>query len=241
MPATTAGSGAGLGSELYSGSQRCSIAAPSAPRRPNPQSLAAPDLCRVVAAIHARGWCLGTGGNFSVALHHDPVRLLMTRSGCDKRALTPEDLLVVGPDGLPLQGETGTPSAEAPLHAAVASLRSAGSILHTHSVWGTLLGRHHLAAGGFAISGFEMLKGLEGVDTHTSEAFVPVVANSQDMRALAREVERVLTERPRSHGFLIAGHGLYTWGASLEMAHRHVEIFEFLFDCVGRTTDLRMS
>jgi ribulose-5-phosphate 4-epimerase/fuculose-1-phosphate aldolase len=27
---------------------------------------------------------------------------------------------------------------------------------------------------------------------------------------------------------------MYTWGADLEEARRQVEIFEFLFECIGR-------
>ena len=36
---------------------------------------------------------------------------------------------------------------------------------------------------------------------------------------------------PEVHGYLIAGHGLYTWGRSVEEACRHVEAFEFLLAC----------
>jgi ribulose-5-phosphate 4-epimerase/fuculose-1-phosphate aldolase len=32
-------------------------------------------------------------------------------------------------------------------------------------------------------------------------------------------------------GYLIAGHGLYAWGASVDDALRHVEAFECLFEC----------
>jgi methylthioribulose-1-phosphate dehydratase len=32
-------------------------------------------------------------------------------------------------------------------------------------------------------------------------------------------------------GYLIAGHGLYAFGADLAAAERHVEAFEFLFSC----------
>ncbi len=39
--------------------------------------------------------------------------------------------------------------------------------------------------------------------------------------------------RPPFHGFLLAGHGLYTWGCDLEEARRHVEIYEFLFQVEG--------
>jgi ribulose-5-phosphate 4-epimerase/fuculose-1-phosphate aldolase len=41
--------------------------------------------------------------------------------------------------------------------------------------------------------------------------------------------------RPPFHGFLLSGHGLYTWGRDLAEARRHIEIHEFLFEVVGRT------
>ena len=81
-----------------------------------------------------------------------------------------------------------------------------------------------------------MLKGLDGVDTHEAEVFVPVVENSQDMHALSTRVVELLAEWPSANGFLIGGHGLYTWSRTIEDARRHVEIFEFLFECVGRKT-----
>lgn len=196
-------------------------------------------LCRVVAELAAQGWCQGTGGNFSIALARRPPRLLITRSGVHKRHLTPDDLMIIGPEGQPAGGETGRPSAEALLHARIVAATGAGSVLHVHSVPDTLLGEHFADRGGFVLRGYEMLKGLEGITTHEAEVFVPVLRNSQDMPALAGEVDRLLAERPgRSvlHGFLLAGHGLYAWGASLEQAHRHVEIFEFLFDCAARRT-----
>jgi len=37
-----------------------------------------------------------------------------------------------------------------------------------------------------------------------------------------------------THGFLLSAHGLYTWGEDVAQAHRHVEIFEFLLETVGR-------
>ena len=37
------------------------------------------------------------------------------------------------------------------------------------------------------------------------------------------------------HGYLVAGHGLYAWGRNMKEAHRHVEAFEFLFDCALRS------
>lgn len=193
-------------------------------------------LCRVVAELAAQGWCQGTGGNFSVTLDREPLRLLITRSGVHKRHLTPEDLMILGADGRPAEGETAKPSAEALLHTRIVEATGAGSVLHVHSVANTLLGEHFADRGGFVLRGYEMLKGLEGVATHEAEVFVPVLRNSQDMPVLAEEVGRLFAERPGVHGFLLAGHGLYTWGAGLEQARRHVEIFEFLFECAARRT-----
>jgi methylthioribulose-1-phosphate dehydratase len=193
-------------------------------------------LCEVVRELAAQGWCQGTGGNFSATLSREPLRLLLTRSGIHKRHLAPGDLMVVGPGGRDEEGETARPSAEAALHTAIVERTGAASVLHVHSVANTLLGEHWASRGGLTLRGYEMLKGLEGIATHEAEVFVPVLRNSQDIPALADEVDRLLEDRPRTHGFLLAGHGLYTWGETLGQAHRHVEIFEFLFECVARRT-----
>lgn len=195
---------------------------------------AARDLAGRVSRIHARGWCDGTAGNFSVVVSDDPLRLLITPSGLDKAGLTAADLLLVGADGMPVDGAPGKPSAETALHLALLQVSGARAILHTHSVWNTLLGEHFLVRGELRLTGYEMLKGIEGIESHSEELVVPVIANSQDLTRLGAAMQLVLRQSPDLRGLLIAGHGLYAWGRSLDEAHRHVEIFEFLFRLAGR-------
>ncbi len=106
--------------------------------------------------------------------------------------------------------------------------------MHTHSVWSTILSDRHAKRKSMAISGYEMLKGLEGVKTHEHQEWIPIFENSQDIPALAKEVEALLKQDPRPHGFLLRSHGLYTWGEDIAQARRHAEIFEFLLEVVGR-------
>jgi methylthioribulose-1-phosphate dehydratase len=104
--------------------------------------------------------------------------------------------------------------------------------LHTHSIWSTILS--DAPRPGISIAGFEMLKGLSGVGTHEHAEWIPIVDNAQDMNALARTVGETLDRAPAAHAFLLRRHGLYTWGATLADAERHVEILEFLFETIGR-------
>lgn len=171
------------------------------------------------------------GGNFSVRISAEPLRFLISPSGADKGTLTPEMLVLADENGEKRDDGAGKPSAETLLHAVIYEERGAGSVLHTHSVWNTVLSAE--AAGGLELTGYEMLKGLTGVRTHEQTEIVPVLANSQDMPALARRVRAILGVHPEAHGFLLAGHGLYTWGATIAEARRHVEIFEFLFEVEG--------
>jgi len=183
--------------------------------------------------FHSRRWALGTSGNYSAVLRRQSLRLLITSSGLDKSALSPKDFLEIDQHANVLKGK-GKPSAETFLHLAVVRARNAACVLHTHSVWSTLLSERYAAKGGLAISGYEMLKGLEGVKTHQHREWIPTFANDQDIPVLAERVEAELGRDPDPHGFLLSGHGLYTWGEDLVQARRHVEIFEFLFEVVGR-------
>ena len=202
------------------------------PKLINPSAIAT-RLAAIGREFHSRGWALGTSGNYSGVLRRQPLRLLITSSGLDKSTLSAKDFLEIDQHATILKG-SGKPSAESFLHLAVVRARSAGCVLHTHSVWSTLLSQRYAAEGGLAISGYEMLKGLEGVKTHQHREWIPIFANDQDIPSLAAKVEAELSRDPASHGFLLAGHGLYTWGEDLAQARRHIEIFEFLFEVIDR-------
>jgi methylthioribulose-1-phosphate dehydratase len=195
----------------------------------------------VGALFHDRGWSLGTSSNYSIVLGRDPLRLLLTASGKDKRRLKTTDFVVVDGSGRPVGPTTEKPSAETALHTMLAGcLPGVGSVLHTHSVWGTLLSDLHAGTSGLWIEGYEMLKGLSGVSTHEHRECIAVFPNNQDVPALAETVRQQL-ETPDTrvrHGFLIRRHGLYTWGRDLDEARRHVEILEFLFEVLGRRLSL---
>jgi methylthioribulose-1-phosphate dehydratase len=209
-------------------------------------------LCETVRWLGGRGWSPATSGNFSARLDSDPVRALITSSGVDKQALRPEQLMVVDADGGPAPGETLKPSAETLLHTRLYRRDPRiGCVLHTHSVWNTLVGQHYLLHEPLDLRGFELQKGVRGISTHESTIRVPIVPNSQDMSELADRMEELRAREAGLDGaaapcaaFLIAGHGLYTWGfgsgpAAIAEARRHIETFEFLFECVGRRTPFR--
>ena len=190
--------------------------------------------------FHARGWSLGTSSNYSVVTRCEPLELLITASGKDKGNLSRGDFVLVDGEGFPIVADQPKASAETLLHIAIAQQSDVGAVMHTHSIWGTLLSDFYFYDHGFKIEGYEMLKGLAGVTTHEHAEWVPVFDNTQDIPALAERVRQCLknSEPPMQHGFLIRRHGLYTWGGDLDEAKRHIEIFEFLFECVARRLTL---
>lgn len=200
------------------------------------------ELREVGHMLHSRGWSVGTSSNYSVVLARNPLELLLTASGKDKGRLARRDFVRVdgrgqrldrAEDSFPAENK---PSAETLLHVVLAELPDTGAVLHTHSVWGTVLSDRYADEGGLEIEGFEMLKGLEGIRTHDTKITLPIFDNTQDIASLADEVRTRLhdSECPLRHGFLIRKHGLYTWGHDLAAARRHVEVFEFLLECLGR-------
>jgi methylthioribulose-1-phosphate dehydratase len=194
----------------------------------------ADELARAGKEFYRRGWVLGTSGNFSVLLARKPLRICITASGNEKGNLEETHFLELDDDAEILEG-FGRPSAETMLHLTIYRLLpKARSILHTHSVWGTILSDVCFQDGSIVIEGYEMLKGLSGVKTHTHKESVPIIENSQDYIALSHVIDTVIKENKGLHGIYLRRHGLYTWGENVAEAKRHVEIFEFLFEVLGR-------
>lgn len=193
-------------------------------------------LIDIGSLFYQRQWSVGTSSNYSIRLREKPLRVLITASGKDKRALTTDDFVEVDESGQRIGDGEAMPSAETMLHVVALAQPGIGAVLHTHSVWSTILSDRYASKGYLEISGYEMLKGLEGIKTHETTLRIKIFENTQDIAKLAEEVRQLLADpaHPLRYGFLLRRHGLYTWGKDLNTARRHVEILEFLFEVQGR-------
>lgn len=194
-------------------------------------------VCQHAQGFYTQGWLQGTSGNLShrvtiaAASEELPLSFYITASGLDKGSLTPADFIWTTCDATPcLPQETRTPSAECLLHEAIYRYNpTANAIYHIHSPYWTLLSTTlgqltHPTV--FPLPALEMLKGL-GAKSHTEQHSVLTLPNSQYMPELVALLAPYW-EHLTVPGFVLQGHGLYTWGATVFEAKRHVEIFEFL-------------
>ncbi|WP_375739584.1 methylthioribulose 1-phosphate dehydratase [Pseudomonas boanensis] len=185
--------------------------------------------------LYGRGWSPATSSNYSVRLSESQA--LLTVSGKHKGQLGLDDVLATDFDGKSL--EPGKkPSAETLLHTQLYRWKpEIGSVLHTHSVNATVLSRLTLADS-LVFADYELQKAFSGISTHESQVLVPIFDNDQDIARLASKVQPWLDQHPDCVGYLIRGHGLYTWGPRMSDALRQVEAFEFLFECELKTLSI---
>lgn len=203
-------------------------------------SAAVDQLQEIGQIFWQRGWSVGTSSNYSVLLNRNPKELLITASGHDKRKLGRDEFVVVNETGRPIDDSQPRPSAETLLHVVATDQPEVGAVLHTHSIWGTLLSDYYFAQGAVPLEGYEMLKGLEGIRTHETKVSIEIFDNTQDIAALSEVIRGRFADQqnPLQYGFLMRNHGLYTWGRTLADAFRHIEVLEFLFEVAGRKLSL---
>ena len=185
--------------------------------------------------LHAQGWVPATSGNFSSRINAG--QMAITVSGWHKGELSREGIMRADMQGRSLD-EGKRPSAETLLHCQLyQSLPETGAVLHTHSINATLLSRLHKDE--LVLEDYELLKAFNGIDTHESRITLPIFANDQQIPRLAEKVEKYMDSHPPIHGYLIAGHGLYTWGRDIRETLRHLEAFEFLFACEMKLLEIK--
>ncbi|WP_018866877.1 MULTISPECIES: methylthioribulose 1-phosphate dehydratase [unclassified Thioalkalivibrio] len=174
-----------------------------------------------------RGWLPARTGHFSARL--DDRHIVITAPGRSKDLLDAHDFMVVDLEGHRVTG-SGEPGPETFLHI-IMYRRDAqlGAVLHTHSVQGTVLSRQ--VTGSLLLRDYEALRELPGCEHPARGIRIPVFANEPDMQQLAARVDAAMDRDPALAGYLIGGHGLYTWGETVERAMQRTEAFEFMFEC----------
>ena len=192
----------------------------------------------IVATVHTlsqNGWTPATSSNFSSRIKRNDGLIAISKSGADKSSFSIDEVMVIDKSGGAYAPEGCNPSAETLLHTMLYEDSQIFSVLHTHSTSATALSMKYGNDKKIDFSGFEILKGIQGNTTHVMTETVPIFKNSQDIDQLADEVRGYKRSFPEMHGFLIEGHGLYSWGTSISEAKRHIEVFEFLFECYLRS------
>ena len=176
--------------------------------------------------MDAQGLVPAAAGNLSVRLPNGLIAV--TRSGCHKGHLDQSGVMLVDSSGLPLTPGS-RPSAETGLHCQIyQAIPSAGAVLHGHSVPATVLSML-VRNDRIMLAGYELLKAFEDQATHDAVVDVPVFDNDQDIARLSRAIAPRLPGCRA--GYLIRGHGVYTWGPDMETALARLEGLEFLLAC----------
>ena len=179
--------------------------------------------------LGAQGLTPATSSNFSMRLDDD--HFAITISGRDKGALSAADIMVVDRHGHAV-GTSARPSAETLLHTQIYAIYpDANAVLHTHSRAQTVASRLFSQEGVIRFSGYELQKAIAGHTTHETHIDLPVFPNTQHMPELVDKVDTWIAAGKPLYGYLIDGHGIYTWGRDMAETERHIEAFEFLLNC----------
>lgn len=187
------------------------------------------EAARTIAAmsqrIYAMGWSPATSSNYSLRLNQQYCAI--TASGKDKSNLAESDVMVVDLAGT--AHSDGTPSAETGLHTQLYRHDPhIAAVLHTHSLASTVLTMHWPQQSELTLRGYELLKALQGVSSHDCQITLPILENNQDIAALSTQVDALMLAGQISHGYLIRGHGLYTWAGDMASCYRQLEALEVL-------------
>ena len=197
------------------------------------------ELVEAIGFLAEKGWVPATSSNFSTKI--DTHLISISRSGVDKSKFVEDDLIVIDFEGEVLFPKGERSSAETLIHTTIYKhFADINCVLHTHSINGTLLSRLISAKKecvrdgqlGTYFEGYEVQKAFWGTTDHVGKIILPVFPNSQDMVGFAEMLSVFLQSNTEPlYGFLIVGHGLYTWGRSISEGKRHIEAFEFLMEC----------
>jgi L-fuculose-phosphate aldolase len=159
-----------------------------------------------------RNLIAGAAGNMTLRLP-DGAGIVVTTRGSDLSRLGPADLVLVDASGAVVEG-SGAPSSELGMHRIVFEARpDAGAIVHTHSVYATVVA----ALGGTIPAFVDELTFVLGGPIQTSDYARP---GSEE---LGRSAAAALGDRGAA---LLANHGAIGVGASLEDALEACDLVE---------------
>jgi L-fuculose-phosphate aldolase len=167
---------------------------------------------RIGQLMHARNYVTGVGGNISVRLDSD--RFLVTPSGKSKGFMSPEQMVVVDWEGLPVENSSCQCSSEVSLHLEAYRQRpDIRAVIHAHP----------LTAIALSIAGISPARCL-GPEVIVLLGWIPVTPYATASTREGAEVIRDLITR--YDALVLQRHGSVTVGITLQDAYLKLETLE---------------
>jgi len=160
--------------------------------------------------MHIDGLVSGTSGNVS---RRQGELVAVTPMGRDYATMVAEDVCVVNVDGRPAEGDL-TPSTETPMHLAIYRAFEAGAVVHTHSLYATVVST--------------VASELPAIHYMIATLGGPVRVSPYRLFGTAELSEAVVTAGAGRSAVIIGSHGAITWGADLAEAYRRSVTLEWL-------------
>jgi len=166
-------------------------------------------------------------------------------SGVQKERMQPDDMFLIDRDGNELQrpARPWKKSQCTPLFMAAYRLRSAGAVIHTHSIHAVMVTL--LYDKEFRITHQEMIKGVRRSDTawhkYYDELVIPIIENTAEEADLTDRLVKAIELYPETQAVLVRRHGIYVWGKTWAEAKTMCECYDYLFDVAVRMRQLGLD
>jgi methylthioribulose-1-phosphate dehydratase len=191
-------------------------------------------ICELCRQFYELGWVSGTGGGISI---RDAEGVWIAPSGVQKERIDPADVFLLA-DGVwdrvevlerPANSELRLSECQ-PLFFNAYRSRDAGAVIHSHSLWAVLAARLACPEGGpgeFCSRNLEMQKGLRGHGCF-DELRVPIIPNTARESQLRDSMAEAMDRYRDVDAVIVAGHGIYVWGADWVQAKTQAECLDYL-------------
>jgi L-ribulose-5-phosphate 4-epimerase len=196
-------------------------------------------VCKANCDLVARGLVMQTFGNVS-GVDRDRGLIVIKPSGVDYAGMLPEHMVVVSLEtGKVVEGNL-KPSSDTPTHLILyRAFQSIGGVVHTHSLYATSWAQAQCELPALGTTHADYCNGpLPCTRMMTAEEI------QSDYEA---NTGQVIVERFRgldplhSPGVLVASHGPFAWGETVEGAVDHAEVLEYLARLASETMHVRAN
>ena len=180
--------------------------------------------------LSANRWLVESGlvslswGNVS-AVAEDTKRVFIKPSGIDLNSATPEDISEVDFSEAHLSGKK--PSVDTPTHLCLYhNFNSIGAVVHTHSKYATIWAQAHKSIPCFGTTHADYFDGPIPCVLPPSPQKVEDNYEFYTGYAIVNYFEKKSIDPMMNPGVLIAGHGPFCWGATVDKALENALVLE---------------